>query len=233
VKQGGEPERDDYGLPPVDIEVPNDASELDADVQAYQREMRALRRQVRSQRWRLTGYGSVLERTGLIMPLIAGCLVLALLSGVVLTMFTAHAYRGGASSHVSGVRVRLASTQIDLAGKVPVLVSSLRVAAVAVIPRNCGCNVVVRTLLRQARSADVAVFLVGSPGSQGEISRLASGSQAGPVYPATDRHEALLSSYPTGLTVLLVDWRGKATAVKLRPGFQLRRQLVGLASRPG
>ena len=42
VNLGGEPERDDSGLPPVDIVVPDDARELERDVQAYRREQRAL-----------------------------------------------------------------------------------------------------------------------------------------------------------------------------------------------
>src|SRR5215470_5493398 len=46
VNNGGDPGRDDYGLPPVDIEVPNDARELDRDVHAYYRELRSLRRRV-------------------------------------------------------------------------------------------------------------------------------------------------------------------------------------------
>ena len=246
MNKGGEPERDDYGLPPVDIEVPNDARELDADVQAYYREMRALRRQARSRRWRLNGSAGVLQRTSPVMPLIAGCLVLAMLSGMVLTMFTANSYLNGASRSASpGSRgsarvgatfvsgVQLPSTQIDVGGGAPVAVSSLRMAALAVIPRHCGCDPVVRTLLKQAGSVGVAVYLVGSPGSQGEIGRLAAGKQAGPVYPATDVRNVLLSSYPSGLTVLLVDSRGGATAVTgLQPRFSLQRRLAKLASRP-
>jgi hypothetical protein len=97
VNKGGDPERDDYGLPQVDVVVPDDARELDADIEAYHRELRALRRQARSRRWRLRGSHQVLQRTGLVMPLVAGCLVLAMLSGMVLTMFTANSYLEGAS----------------------------------------------------------------------------------------------------------------------------------------
>ena len=81
---GGEPERDDSGLPPVDIEVPDDARELDRDVQAYRREMRARRR--RERRMRLHG---PLTRDGVVLPLLASCLVLALIAGTLLTVFTA------------------------------------------------------------------------------------------------------------------------------------------------
>jgi hypothetical protein len=84
VNLGGDPERDDFGLPPVDIEIPDDARELDRDVQAYRRELRAQRRRRRARR--LHG---PLTRDGMVLPLLAGCLVLALISGTLLTLFSA------------------------------------------------------------------------------------------------------------------------------------------------
>jgi hypothetical protein len=84
VNPGSEPERDNTGLPPVDIEIPDDARELDRDVQAYRREQRALRRQRRSVRLR----GS-LGKEGIVLPLLACCLILALITGTLLTVFSA------------------------------------------------------------------------------------------------------------------------------------------------
>jgi hypothetical protein len=84
VNPGGEPERDETGLPPVDIEIPDDARELDRDVQAYYRELRAQRRQRRGLRAR----GS-LAKDGIVLPLLACCLILALITGTLLTVFTA------------------------------------------------------------------------------------------------------------------------------------------------
>jgi hypothetical protein len=84
VNLGGEPERDDSGLPPVDIKVPDDARELDRDVQAYRRELRALRRHQRRLRLHRP-----LARDGMILPLLASCLVLALIVGTLLVVFTA------------------------------------------------------------------------------------------------------------------------------------------------
>jgi hypothetical protein len=83
VNPGGEPERDESGLPPVDIEIPDDARELDRDVQAYHREIRAQRRQQRSSRVRGT-----LAKDGIVLPLLACCLILALITGTLLTVFT-------------------------------------------------------------------------------------------------------------------------------------------------
>lgn len=90
MNQGGEPGHDDYGLPRVDIQIPDDARELYRDVQAYHRELRAQRRHARSRRLR-----APLHRTGIIVPLIAGCLILAMIVGMVLTMFSANPYFSG------------------------------------------------------------------------------------------------------------------------------------------
>lgn len=247
MNKGGEPERDDYGLPPVDIDVPDDARELDADVQAYHRELRALRRQARSLRWRLRGSGQMLQRTGLVMPLIAGCLVLAMLSGMVLTMFTANSYfnRGGRpASPGSGRRsnspaaslppgVQLPSELISVNGSTPVVLSDLTRVALAVIPPHCGCDTVVRALLQQAGSAGLVVYLVGAPGSRAQIRRLASASQASLVWSATEVKGRLLPKYPRGLTVLLVDSQGNATKIiGLQQGFRLERRLALIAGMP-
>ncbi len=89
MNPGGEPERDDTGLPPVDIEIPDDARELDRDVQAYYREQRALRRQQR--RSRLHG---LMAKDGIVLPLLACCLILALITGTLLTVFTAASDQG-------------------------------------------------------------------------------------------------------------------------------------------
>jgi hypothetical protein len=90
VNPGGEPERDDTGLPPVDIEIPDDARDLDRDVQAYYRELRAQRRGQR--RRRLAG---PLARDGIVLPLLACCMVLALITGTLLTVFSATSDRNG------------------------------------------------------------------------------------------------------------------------------------------
>lgn len=84
MNSGGEPERDDTGLPPVDIEIPDDARELDRDVQAYYREQRAERRRLRHHKL----HGRI-TRDGIALPLLACCLILALIIGTLLTVFTA------------------------------------------------------------------------------------------------------------------------------------------------
>src|SRR5260370_33346112 len=64
VNFSGDPGQDDYGLPPVDIEVPDDARELHPDVQAYYRPLRTQRR--RGQRRRP---GAPHPRRGAVPPL--------------------------------------------------------------------------------------------------------------------------------------------------------------------
>ena len=84
MNAGGDQGRDDYGLPPVDIEVPDDARELARDVQAYHRELRSRRRRHLARRL----YGP-LTRDGMVLPLLAGCLALTLVAATLLTVFTA------------------------------------------------------------------------------------------------------------------------------------------------
>ena len=91
VTPGGEPERDDTGLPPVDIEIPDDARELDRDVQAYYRELRAERRRQRRRRLGVPG----LARDGIVLPLLACCMILALITGTLLTVFTTTSDQSG------------------------------------------------------------------------------------------------------------------------------------------
>ena len=83
VNPGGEPGRDDGGLPPVDIEIPDDARELDREVLAYRREQRARHRRAR---WdRILG---PLRGHGALLPLVAGCVALSMLAGTLLSVFS-------------------------------------------------------------------------------------------------------------------------------------------------
>ncbi|WP_026404818.1 hypothetical protein [Actinomadura rifamycini] len=82
MRSHGDPDPDDYGLPRVDIVVPDDARELDRDVLAYHREERRRRRRARIRR--VTG---PLTRFGVAVPIIAGALLVALISGALMTAF--------------------------------------------------------------------------------------------------------------------------------------------------
>jgi hypothetical protein len=225
VNQGGEPGQDDYGLPRVDIQIPDDARELDRDVQVYYRELRAIRRQERSRRWR-----TPLHRTGMVVPLIAGCLVLAMLASMALTMFSANPYFSGtagqnpsagrrpatpgSSANRSARPATAAPTTGAQAGATPsesaagplpsqaisvsgrpVTLSTLTSTALAIVPANCRCGNAVGQLLSQAAAAGIPVYLVGKRGSLSELISLAPTNTKATTVLAIDVKNVLYTAY--------------------------------------
>jgi len=77
VEPGGDARWDE---PPLDVVIPDDARELERDVLAYHRELRAFRRRRRLRR--------VLPAHAGIMPLIASILAVCLVAGMMLSVFT-------------------------------------------------------------------------------------------------------------------------------------------------
>ena len=69
--------------PPLDIQVPDDARELDRDVIAYHREQRAQRRRRRLRRLTAPFAGQ-----GTVMPLLASILAVCLVAGAMLSVAT-------------------------------------------------------------------------------------------------------------------------------------------------
>jgi hypothetical protein len=69
--------------PPLDIQIPDDARELDREVLAYRRELRAKRRRERLRRLAgpFAGHGTV-------MPLLASVLAVCLVAGAMLSVAT-------------------------------------------------------------------------------------------------------------------------------------------------
>jgi hypothetical protein len=80
VNPGGEAGWDES---PLGIQIPDDARELDRDVLAYHRELRAKRR-----RSRLRRLGGPLAGNGTIMPLLASILAVCLVAGAMLSVAT-------------------------------------------------------------------------------------------------------------------------------------------------
>jgi hypothetical protein len=80
VNPGGGAGRDE---PPLDIHIPDDARELERDVLAYHRELRAKRR-----RSRLRRLAAPFARQGTIMPLLASILAVCLVAGAMLSVAT-------------------------------------------------------------------------------------------------------------------------------------------------
>jgi hypothetical protein len=249
VNPGSGPDRDDSGLPPVDIEIPDDASELDRDVQAYHRELRAQRRRMRI--GRLHG---PLTRDGLLLPLLAGFLAMVLISGVLLTVFTAGqsgAPRQPPSPQVTNASIgsvpgtggtatglptpkpppRLPNAAVVVDGQ-PLLLSSLASTVLALVPAGCQCSAAVRQLRRRATAAGVTLYLVNTGRDMPQVRRLATRGKPPAARVADDPRQVLAARYhPHGLTAVLVRADGSVGLVArhLRPTRQLASQIRSLA----
>jgi hypothetical protein len=207
VNAGGDPGRDDYGLPPVDIEVPDDARELARDVQAYHRELRARRRR----RLAKSFYGP-LTRDGMVLPLLAGCLALTLLAATLLTVFTARQAaislrppRPGTGHAARSGRPGAALLNATVfAGDQPEMLRSLpgTVLVLALVPPQCRCLRDLRQLTVQA--APASIYLVGVRGEQVESLTRPLGLRA--VQAVDDTKNRLPQRYRgvTALTAVLV-----------------------------
>ena len=237
MSRGGEPERDDYGLPPVDIEIPDDARELDRDVQAYHRELRALRRQRLLRR-----LGGPIARDGMVLPLLASCLALTLLAGTLLTMFTTRRANApvtqtqtptapqSASPGVGQIGGPLPAGTVQASSKI-VELSTVRTAVLALVPAGCHCATAAKQVSIQASAANVTVYLIAVGDSLSQVKAMARPRRSAAILVASDTHGALSGAYhPSGLTVVLVDQVGSVRSVQrnLSPSVQLGDSLSTL-----
>ena len=199
---GGDPGRDDYGLPPVDIEIPDDARELERDVQAYHRELRA-------QRWRrrTSRLAVPLTRDGLVLPLLAGCLALTLLAGTLLTVFSSTEMTvsslGRPGQQLPDAIVLVGGTEAPL--------SSLNGSVLALVPPGCRCGHL-HQLALEADRAGVQLYIVGTHGVQ--VVGLTHRTGLGASHAVEDTEGALGSAYrPVTLTAVLVKANGSVARI--------------------
>jgi hypothetical protein len=232
VNAGGDPGRDDYGLPRVDIEVPDDARELARDVHAYRRELRSLRRRHLARRF----YGP-LTRDGMVLPLLAGCLALTLVAATLLTMFTARqpavslrpAHTGGSQSRPSAAG--LVNATLFAAGQ-PTPLSSLPepVVVLALIPPGCRCLADLRALTNAAMKAKTVIYLVGVHNAS--VRGLTADLGLGVTQGLEDSADMLPPSYRVAaLTAVLVRPDGTADPVVIPDhghGFQIENDVRAL-----
>jgi flagellar basal body-associated protein FliL len=257
VNQGGEPAHDDYGLPRVDVQVPDDASELDRDVQAYHRELRALRRHERSLRWR-----APLRHSGMIVPLIAGCLVLAMVAGMVLTMFSANPYFGNVSPQQGQMTTKSAKTGQSARGSInspsassaapsarrnasggPSAAAHLPPGTIKVDGRRVDLKTLVTAvmaiipancrcggLIRRLVSQAVAAGVgVYLVGSKGSAAESRQlAAEVKRAHLVIDLDNVLTSYASQNLSVVLVDSHRNVASHPLRPNFDLEPTLKGL-----
>jgi len=230
VSFASEPGRDDGNLPPLNVVIPDDARELDRDVLAYRRELRARRR-----RQRLAWLIRPFSRPGsggpaAIVPLIAACLALSLVGGALLSVVTMGPASAptlppsSAATTVSASPTTLpAKSTLELPGGRAVPVGRLGPAAIALVPSHCNCGSALGHLAEQAKAANVGLYFVGTgQESLAQVSALVTLDGDGEAQPMTDLGDLLGNAYrPAGLTVLFIYKNGAAAIARQLPsGFQ-------------
>jgi hypothetical protein len=244
VEPGNDPGRDEYGLPPVDVEIPDDARDLDRDVQAYYRELRTRRRRVRVRR--LT---SPMTRHGLVLPLVAACLALTLLTGSLLTVLSGRQLPlmrnrplPGPTQGVPANRGRQLPSALVYRpsyGEVPL--SSLAPAVLAWVPAVCaGCGKVLKLLARQTVRERVHFYFVGhdpdAPG-RADLTNVV-GSKYSQLF-VYDTSNALRSAYRLGgVTAILAHSDGSVpgpdvVGLSSPSGLKVFETRLKLLARPG
>ncbi len=166
--------------PRCNIVVPDDARDLDRDVLAYRREMRAKRRRQRlrhlSRPLRAAGFG----RPTAIIPLIAVCLAISLVGGAVLSVATmspasAPTLSGPQAGQPAAPAATLAAlppgnVQLDRGA---VAVRTLTTSAIALVPADCDCGTGLQRLAGQAAAAHVKLFFAGTSQPIAQLDALA------------------------------------------------------------
>ena len=236
VNRGGEPERDDYGLPPVNIEIPDDARELERDIQAYRRELRMQRRHRLARR-----LGGPLTRDGMVLPLLASCLALTLLAGTLLTMFTTRRAAPSTLQTTSAPRQTrppvgqvgglLPAASVTVGGDQIRALRDFRPSVLALVPAGCRCAAAAHQLSAQASAAGVMLYFVATDQAVSQARRLARRSGLSADHVVTDIHDALAGAYhPAGLTAVLVYRDGLVRSInsRLGPGVQLKDAIKAL-----
>ena len=254
MNPGGEPGRDEDGLPPVDVDIPDDARELDREVLAYQREQRARRRRAR---WaRLLG---PLHQHGAILPLIASCVALSMLAGTLLSVFSispaaapvlSHSASPGANSGASSGATSGTSSQaspsrpaaeasslplgtVYVSGKATAVRGLVR-AVLVLVPHGCRCQQAVQQVTTQATHAGVRrVYFVGTADRMTDVTQLTRTAGLGTAVAVKDATNVLGAAYhPAGLTIVLVQ-ADATTSVRrhlVAGQFQLEDQLRKLGT---
>jgi len=238
VNAGGDQGRDDYGLPPVDIEIPDDARELARDVQAYHRELRSRRRRHLAKRL----YGP-LTRDGMVLPLLAGCLALTLVAATLLTVFTARQPTAGlrpqrpatgtGSPAPTLPGAALVKTILFEAGEAtPLNTLPGPVVVLALIPPGCRCLTDLRKLTYAASHAKAPIYLVGVHNTP--VNSLGTDLGLGAALALEDSTDSLPAPYQkvAALTAVVVRPDGTAEPVLVPDrghGFQLDNDVHAMA----
>jgi hypothetical protein len=239
VSFASEPGRDDGSLPPVNVVIPDDARELDREVLAYRREMRAKHRRRRLLRLVQPFNRPEFGGHAAIVPLIAICLALTLVGGALLsvaTMGPAAAPTVTSSSPpavkpsaAAGSLTKLPAGNIQLDGQVR-SARSLISSAIALVPQDCACGTALLRLANQAKAADVGLYFVATGAAISQLPMLTSRYGDDKAEAAIDLDGVFGTAYhPVGLTVLLVFSDATAEVHRdLKANFQFATTLSAL-----
>lgn len=223
---GHDPEWNDGDLPEVDVEIPDDISELDREVQAYHRELRQRRRQRLFARL-MPGYRR-LGPFGVLGPVVAIALLATAVFGSMTSLLGPRAAddANGTSGAPDGQLAReegagrpLPNTEVVVDGAHQRL-PDLRSAVVLAVPEHCQCAASVDAVTSTAQQTDVDVYLSGE---HDEIRALAKREGNYP-HVVDEASRALADRYqPAGLSAVLVDGEGNVADVvrRLDEGAQL------------
>jgi hypothetical protein len=224
-------DHDDYGLPHVDVVVPDDARELDRDVIAYRRELRQLRRRERWQR-----LGRPFTRYGIAAPFIASAVLIALISGILMTVVSPRPNPRAVQVPPTGpIRARpgeaggpLPDGKVVVGGRRVAVSEFVNVAGVVlIVPPDCRCDSTVTNVAQRAGHLQLQVWLVadGRTGKDADdVHELAGTATHGLGAVADDPDRVLSSVYqPSGLTALLI--RTDRIVRRILKGVQPNRDL--------
>ncbi|MGH3320397.1 MAG: hypothetical protein ACRDN9_09480 [Streptosporangiaceae bacterium] len=233
---GHDPEYDDGGLPPVDVVIPDDARELDPDVQTYHREVRQERRRALLRR-----LSRRVRRFGVIPPISLAILLVVATCGTLVTVLTPNAPRQPSKSPLA--RPLTARTG-QVGGLLPDIrvrtgrrwtpLRVLRPAVLALVPEHCRCADAADTLTRQAGEIGVPVYFVAAGRSASRPDTLASTAAHG-AHVIADPKRTLARTYDaSGFTAILVRTDGIVRGVvrNVRADMRLEPRLSPLVESP-
>jgi hypothetical protein len=215
------------GDPLLAVVVPDDIRDLQADIDAYHRELRRERR--RRRRERLLG-SAVWRRWSFPAGVMTGAVVLAAAVFVALAVdgrairdriaSPAPLARPAASPGVVGALLPDVPVELVTGGSAAphqVALRSLRPALVVLLPARCGCVDVLDRLAAQAASVQLRLVVIGPAAPDAEVASLPGRIHSGAVTAGYDTTGTLRAAYEAvGPTALVVGRDGVVSYVDRR-----------------
>ncbi len=238
---GGAGDAHDDHISPLDLVIPDDISELDAEVRAYHRELRRERRQ---DYWRRVLFARGWRRYGMSGPLVVLILVLVSLIGSMMAFLAPQVSPRPPRRPLAAVTTPvgqpgglLADATVSVSDD-GVLKSArdLRPGVLALVPADCACQTAVDQIYRQAAEYRLMLYLIGQAGQKKQLDQLNRQATSGGALVAIDAIGALASTYAArGLTLLPVRGDGVVTVVDrdVQPDSSYEAQFVALANVSG